>query len=146
MAQPNGAPPEQWERRKDYGVIVERIEAIGARLDGRILATDADILDLRKSVNRRLKHKVGWAGLITLLCTVGGAVVAFSVNAANSTRREMAEARKHLAADVLQVRTESADRLNRFESKLDAIKDVVVEGKARREALEDFRRKTKEDN
>jgi hypothetical protein len=139
-------PPSEWKERKDFDTrkIIEHVDTWAKKLDGRIQSTDADVLDLRRSINRRFKHKVGYPGLIALLVAVGTAVAAFSVNAANTARKELSEARSQLAADALQVRTETADRLNRFGAALDAVKDVVVEGKARREAQEEFKRKTRE--
>ncbi len=98
--------PDSWTPRTDAGArkLIEHLHEIADRLDGRIKATDEDLLDLRKSVNRRMKTKVGYAALLTILTTIGGAIIAFSVNAANTTRKEMSEARQDLAAEVRQVR------------------------------------------
>lgn len=138
---------DSWVPRTDAGArkLIDRVDAIASKLDARIQATDEDLADLRKSINRRFKHKVGWFGIISLLTLVGAAVIGFAVSSANATRREMMEARQQLADDVRQVRAETAARLNTFEAKQDAMLQVTVEGKSRRDALKELERRTADD-
>lgn len=126
MSQPTGAPPEQWEERKDRvsRKIIERIEQVGERLDGRIKATDADILDLRKSVNRRMKTKVSYFALISLLGGGGATILGVAVSTTNQARKELMEARKSFADDVRQVRAEQA-------AKIEGIYNYIIEGKSK---------------
>lgn len=133
MSQPNGAAPSEYLPRTDAGArkVVERIDALATSLNGRINSTDEDVADLRKSVNRRFKHKVSIGWLVGILLPVGGSLVAFVVKAQSDTRTEMTEARKDLAADVRQVRTEQAARIQNIEAQTGAIYRLLVEQQPR---------------
>lgn len=132
--------------RTDAGArkLIEHIHEIAQRLDGKIKATDEDVLELRKSVNRRMKAKVSYFALLTILGSAAATMFAFSVNAANTTRKEMLEARKQLAEDVRQVRSEQAGKIQGIEAKTDGVYKYLVEGKPRAAVREEVNSKTKE--
>lgn len=147
VSEPDKAAVTDWQPRTDAGArkLIDRVDAIASKLDARIRATDEDVSELRKALNRRLKHKVGWLGIISLLLTVGGAVIAFVVNAAGRNADDVRQVRSETAAQVLQVRTETAERLNRFEAKQDALLQVIVEGESRVAAQRELARRTGEE-
>lgn len=141
MTQPPGAPPEQWVQRRDHvsRVVIDRIDNLAAEMKrfvtwerlSVILGVSAVVI-------------VGAAWVVTLMAAQS------ALGAAQEARVEMVQTRAAIAEDVrqvraesaaaaIQVRSETADRLNRFENKLDAVLGVVVEGKPRSEAARELK-------
>jgi hypothetical protein len=125
--------------RKIIEHLHEVVREVSDKLDGRIKATDEDLLELRKSVNRRMKAKVSYFALLTILGSSALTMLTFSVNAANSTRKEMFEARQQLAEDVRQVRSEQAGKIQGLEAKADGVYQYLIEGKPRAAVIQEVK-------
>lgn len=130
------ATPPGTEQRKDVNTR-KVIEVLSAKFD--------------EKLEERLKSHVTWPGVMGASVALLGlvATLVFTLTAPVKSEAAAVEVRVTRRQD----RTEDADakRFDRLEKQVNdqnaavqAIKDVVVEGKARREALEEFKRKTKE--
>ncbi len=145
MSQPPGAPPEQWLPRKDHlsRAVIDRIDLLAAEMKRFVTWERLSVI-----LGVAAVVIVGAAWAVTLMAAQS------ALGAAQEARVEMVQTRVAIAEDVrqvraeasasaLQVRAETADRLNRFENKLDAVLGVVVEGKPRSEAARELKEQEK---
>lgn len=141
MSQPPGAPPEQWQPRRDHlsRAVIDRIDNLASEMKRFVTWERLSVI-----LGVAAVVIVGAAWVVTLMAAQS------ALGAAQEARVEMVQTRAAVAEDVrqvraeasaaaLQVRTETADRLNRFENKLDAVLGVIVEGKPRREAARELK-------
>jgi hypothetical protein len=126
MPQPTGAPPEQWQPRTDAATrkLIQRIEELAKTLNDKIKATDNEVLELQKSVRRRLKQKVSYFALLSILGTASAFVIKISLDSSNQTRKES-------AADMRQLRAEQAQKIGSIETTTQGIYNVLIEGKSK---------------
>lgn len=140
MSQPNG---EEWSERRDFASrkIIEHVEKARADL------TEA----LESKLDERLKPHVTWPGIGGAMVALLGLVVTlvFTLSApvkadVAAERKERMEQNKDMATEFRELRKSmDADR-KELNAAVQAIKDVIVEGRARRDAQKDFQRKTGE--
>lgn len=143
MSQPNGAPPEQWKERKDLASrqIIDHVDRARAQL----------VEAMEAKLDERLRPHVTWPGVggsfVALLGMVAALMLGISTpnrEAIASERKERLDQNKDMANEFRELRKSmDADR-KELTAAVQAIKDVVVENKSRREAREEFQRKTKE--
>lgn len=131
MAQPQNATPDQWVRRKSDSAITD----LSRELRAELAAVRGEV------------HGI-WPKLIAILGTTAVVVISAAWLLVSGASRQSADdvrqVRTDVGAQVMQVRTETAERLNRFEAKQDAILGVIVDGIPRAEAKRDLARRTKE--
>lgn len=143
MSQANGAPPEQWKERKDLASrqIIDHVDRARHQL----------VEAMEAKLDERLKPHVTWPGvggsfvaLLAMVATLMLAITAPQRDAIASERKERLEQNKDMATEFRELRKAMEADRKELTNAVTAIKDVIVEGKARREAREEFQRKTKE--
>lgn len=96
-------------------------------------------------VQGAIQQAVTWPKLVAILGGFAGTVIAAAWILVSATADDVRQLRADSAAQMTQVRTDTAERLNRFEAKQDAVLQVVVKGATRNEAQRELARRTKED-
>lgn len=139
MTQPTGSPPEQWQERKDFASrqIIERVD------QAREAMTEA----VEDKLDERLKSHVTWPGiwgsaigLLGLVATMVFTLMGPQKDALAAERRERLDVQKDMATEFRELRKALESQSKETGAAIQAIKDVIVEGKARREAQQDLRR------
>lgn len=117
-AQPPGAPPEQWQPRKDVvsRKVIDRLDRVSGELE---------------EVQRKLATYVTLGWLIGVLGTASIVIIGASWGIARDTRAELGELRATMGADVRQVRAEMAGRATATEAQVNAVYKVLIEGRPR---------------
>lgn len=143
MSQPPGTPPHEWQPRTDAGArsIIDHFNT-----------AKADITEsVETKLDERLRSHVTWPGiwgsaigLLGLVATLVFTLVTPVKDAVAAERKERLDQNKDMAGEFRELRKSmDADR-KELSAAVQAIKDVIVEGKARREASQELRRKIKE--
>lgn len=130
-----GAPPEEWEERRDDStrVVISHIDK------------------LERDLEMKLKGYVRWetlaGGIVALLALVWALVTA----SMSPTKEAMSAARAEARERVQELKTDTAsqlermgDKLERVDAKLDAMVGVTLEGQSRGAAKAQLRRRTAE--
>lgn len=142
MSQPDGAPPEQWERREDRVTrkLVDEIEGL------KEIVSEFDT-----ELEKKMKGFVTWQGLagsvvalVGLIFLVVAALMTPVKESAAQTRIEMKEARKDLADEVRGFKQEAGSKIEKIDSRVEALYRVTVEGKPRGPVKEEVNRRERE--
>ncbi len=142
MSQPPGAPPEDWERRKDRVTrkLIEDMDGIKQM-----------VASFDEHLEAKTKSFVSWQGLagsvvalVGLIFLVVGALMTPVKESAAQTRIEMKEARKDLADEVKDLKQDVSRKVEKIDARVEAVYRVTVEGKPRGPVKEEANRRTEE--
>jgi hypothetical protein len=127
MSQPTGRPPEEWVKRSDGTTTLNVIQSEVAQL-----------VDKAATKN--------WVLVTIGACSVLviGAAFFVSNTAAGDAKNVAAKVERQAADDVRQVRAETSAKVERIETKVDAIYKLLVEQKPRAEVRREAEQRTGE--
>lgn len=145
MPQRDGAPPEQWQERKDRDTrrAFERFEE---KLRGEF---HAELDDHRRDADRRLKgfedHYVSYKSFTFGLLAMVGAVIGISITLMGPTKEAAVAASAkvdRVEAVVSQRLNEQEKEIERIRADINAVLRVTVDGKPRKQVQREWENAT----